>query len=330
MQKDSLDMSSPYIKSNVYGIDKIRKNILSFNGEESREPSDSLLRQKISNISKKIVGEEIKKFAEIASKEITNEFETLEKRAVDSISINVNKRIDFVEQNLYDNLALQNENISILGIELEKDLNSKLEKINYVYEEMERRIKDLEILSNNPVTTVKNDKSKNKTREETEDPEYTLNLSKMVNREKKEEPIIEIIKEVVDSTPTTIDSTKKHPVEKTSEEELSNTSLDYEEKVSYINEKLKVVLKMFEKNGFLFKKNTFMSSFKDLDVEHFLNKQEDYTDLPEEDKEKMSTILIDLMDTVNINPKETETIGDFLKRAFLKEYNLDKLKLNKD
>ena len=55
MKENYLDSRSPYIKSSIYGIEKDRKNLISFSNSD-KNSSDMLLRQKITNVSKKIVG----------------------------------------------------------------------------------------------------------------------------------------------------------------------------------------------------------------------------------------------------------------------------------
>lgn len=290
-EKDILDIHSPYIKSSVYGMDNLRNNIISTKGE-NKISSDSLLRQKITNVSKKIVGEEIKKFAEVAGKEISQEFESLEKRLEKNISANITRRIDFVEQNMYEYASLQSESINTINKEFSNKLETKMATLNEKIKEIENKLKKLDNFSIE--SKIKNEE------EGKTDMEYSLDISDTAdNTNKSEESEAAII--ITD-------------VEKIYDESQNIQALEY------ANEKVRKISQMFEKRGALFKKNTFISSLKNLDTEHFLNNKEDYTDINQDDIEKVYNILIDLMDKLEIDPKESETIELFLKRAFVKEY----------
>lgn len=72
----------------------------------------------------------------------------------------------------------------------------------------------------------------------------------------------------------------------------------------------------------LFKKNSYVSIIKDLNVEEFLNNKdsEDYRNIDANDKEKAERILTNLMDTLEIDPKENENVDEFLRRAFRVEF----------
>ncbi|MEI6352985.1 MAG: hypothetical protein WCO35_03585 [Candidatus Nomurabacteria bacterium] len=316
-----LDIKSPYIKNNIYGIDEVREriakrasgeheynvdNFLSVNKELEKGGSDTLLRQKITNVSKKIVGEEIKKFAEIAGREISNEFENLENR---------------------------------LGIKLKENLdtkiNSEILKLNTLLADMESRIKDLEIYS---FTKEKMIPEKEEIVEEYQNEDYVFVLNENKKTEiKKEEEIVNIIPEVIEEEiiPIEIKIQKEKKITPNKEEESKEeiqikedsrrnkykNLANREEEEKYINEQIKNISSQFEKEGAFFKKNTFTSKIKDLNVEEFLNEPEDI-DIDKKDKEKIYEILITLMDSLNIDPNENDDIENFLKKAFQKEYQL--------
>jgi hypothetical protein len=96
--------------------------------------------------------------------------------------------------------------------------------------------------------------------------------------------------------------------------------LDEEEAKKYINKKMKNVAGLFERDGVLFKKNVFLSNIKNKEVEDFLNFKEGYEDIEDKDKDLIENILIELMENLDIDPKNEEEIGDFLQRAYRKEY----------
>lgn len=279
--ENKLDTRSPYIRSSVYGIDNMRNNLVSANRD--KESSDSLLKQKINNISKRVVGEEIKKFAEVASREISQEFDNLEKRLEKNISSEINRRVDFVEQNMYEYASLHADNVKSLSHTIDqkmlilddklKDIEEKLKKLSSIQQE------DKLILSNS--------------NEESPD-------------------VIEVI-EIKENNPEIINE----PIFSINIDNTENT----EARNEYILKNLKMVASMFEKKGVLFKKNIFLTSLKTIDTEKFLNNKEEYTDINENDREKMYDILIDLMDKLNIDPKEDETIEEFLTRSYEREYS---------
>jgi hypothetical protein len=335
--EDILDIKSPYIKNNTYSIDEVREriskrasglqekiggHILSVNKELERGGSDTLLRQKITNVSKKIVGEEIKKFAEVAGKEISQEFENLEKRLEKKNHNQISERLNYFEQSMYDNLIAQNQNLVGLEKGLSEKINSDMKRLNSLLSDIENRLKDLEVFSlsgNKNIVKIEPEEEKE---EEIKDEEYTIVIT-----EKKEEPapniesksILDNMKEILNSSLTQKvkdEHVAKDPkIEKYYSDEDSRGS---EEK--YINEKLKQVSDLFKKDGAFFKKNTFTSKIKDLNTEEFLNDSDEVKNIDKKDREKMTDILINLMDSLNIDPAEDENIEMFLKKCYQKEY----------
>lgn len=302
MEESKMDIQSPYIKNSSNSIDEVRKRItkramndilpenddrvLSFKNEESRPESDDVLRQKIVSISKRIVGEEIKKFAEIASREIGKEFNEIEERL--------------------------NENLKSNILNLQSDIDKKIEKFNYTIKDLEDRIRDLEILS---MGTLKKE----------------IELTEKEPLVKKENKIPEILKE-------TKEEIKREEIKNILEEKEVNEKKEKgnnkdvkryyatvevrEEEEKYVVNKIKEITNSFEKSGLLFRKNSYISLLKDLKMEEFLNNKDDaeYRKIDPSDKEKISKLLIDLMDTLNIDPSEEEKIEDFLKRAYRVEF----------
>ena len=100
-----------------------------------------------------------------------------------------------------------------------------------------------------------------------------------------------------------------------------------EEEDKYINERLKEISSLFEKTGLLFRKNSYVSKIRDLNVEEFLNNRDssDYKNIDSNDKEKISKIITDFMDTLEIDPKEDEKIEEFLKRIHRTDFQNKKL-----
>ncbi|MEN9338463.1 MAG: hypothetical protein RI945_188 [Candidatus Parcubacteria bacterium] len=299
MKEESFDIHSPYIKSSSNSIDEMRKkiamidsekvgdNFLSFKTDDEKwNTSDGLLRQKVLNISKKIVGEEIRKFAEVASREISKEFENLEKRIDQKLNNNensslileVSNRVGNVEKAFYQEMSNHSENVSSIRESLGRDIDKKIEILVKKLDDLERKIKELEI-----------------------------NEFQNLNRK---------------TTASEVESVEEIIVEEVEEEkeEEKNPNLNKEEQLLFINKKMKSLSNLFEKDGVLFKKNTFISKLKSLEAEEFLNFKEGFDDIEENDKEKIENILIDLMENQDIDPKEGESIESFLKRAYAKEY----------
>ena len=148
---EAIDIKKPYIKTGLKSIDEVRKKISdrAYKNEGildlDKKQSDTLLNTKIINITKKIVGEEIKRFADIAGKEISREFENLEnkflKKIEDDINIYSGNNLNYLEQNLYDHLSIYEENMNRLEISLTEKIESEIKRLYILLEEMETRIK---------------------------------------------------------------------------------------------------------------------------------------------------------------------------------------------
>lgn len=294
MKDESLEIHSPYIKNSSNGIEEMRKKIAnkSHRDEENnllivrdsdndKSSSDSLLRQKILSLSKRAVGEEIRKFAEVASREIGEEFERLENRINkrlnesdnNSFISEVSKRIGNVEKAFYQEMANHNDNILSVREGLGKEIDRKISLLNEKLTEIENKLKNIKSLAT----------------------EKDLNVLMLAENEIKEVAEIE-------------------------EDKNEDFILDEEEAKKYINKKMKNVAGLFERDGVLFKKNVFLSNIKNKEVEDFLNFKEGYEDIEDKDKDLIENILIELMENLDIDPKSEEEIGDFLQRAYRKEY----------
>ncbi|MFO0743935.1 MAG: hypothetical protein U0469_02705 [Candidatus Paceibacterota bacterium] len=335
--EDILDIKSPYIKNNTYSIEEVREriskrasglqekmasNLLSINKDLEKGGSDTLFRQKITNVSKKIVGEEIRKFAEIAGKEISQEFENLEKRLERKNQNQISEKLNYFEQTMYDNLITQNQNLSEVESVLSEKINSNIQRIDSLLSDIENRLKDLEVFSLTEETKInKNIKNQIKDNIDKEE-EYTIVITEKKNESgegQKNKNTIEDMKEILNSS-LTQQVQEEH---KTKDPKIENYYFGEnarEKEEEYITEKLKNVSDNFKKDGMFFKKNIFTSKIKDLNVEEFLNETGESKNINQEDKEKMTNILINLMDSLNIDPKEEENIENFLKRCYQKKY----------
>lgn len=350
MYNDKLDIKSPYIKKEGPDVGEIRRRIAKratdYTGENknrislsntSREESDNLLELRMQKVSKRIVGEEIRKFAEIASTEISGEFERLEK--------SLDKKIEALEETVHNNLLLQNENFVISEEDIEEKINSKLEELNSVLEQMENRIKDLEIYSiaenkceDTEEVLEKPEETKKEALKEVEG-KYSLNLLKEtkkestfeikeVRNEKNEKGAEEegkrVEKEYKKAVDEDVDDEEEDDDEnddtKKEYKERYKDEAEYDKKEKFVKEKVKKVADKFEKNGFLFKKNVFLSSLERLNVKDFLKEKKEVEGVDEKEKEKMLDILKDLIEDSHIEPKKDETIKHFLKRVYRKEY----------
>ena len=303
-EENYMDIQSPYIKNDSNSIDEVRKRItkrattgnlietegkvLSFKNKEDMPESDDVLKQKVSNISKRIVGEEIKRFAEIASREIGKEFDDIEKRL--------------------------NENLKSNILDLQNEIDKKIEKFNFNMKDLENRIRDLEILS---ISTIKKEIEKKE-----EQKEISLKI------ENKTPTILKDMRENIQRNEIKNTFSEKESDEK--KEKGSNkdvkryyASLEVrEEESKYVVDKIKETVNLFEKSGLLFRKNSYTTTLKDLEMEDFLNNKDDakYKNIDSDDKEKISKLLTNLMDTLNIDPDEGEKIEEFFKRAYRVEF----------
>lgn len=301
-EEGKMDIQSPYIKNSSNTIEEVRKRItkratcgnlietegkvLSFRNEEEKPESDDILKQKVTNISKRVVGEEIKRFAEIASREIAKEFNEIEERL--------------------------NENLKSNVLNLQNDIDKKIERFNFNIKDLENRIRDLEILS---IGSTKKEA-------EVEKKESVIKV------EEKAKEIIKELKETVKqeeikNTFETRDVNEKQ--ERGSKKDVKRyyaSVEEREEEVKYLDQKIKEIANSFEKSGLLFRKNSYASILKNLITEEFLNNKDDaeYKNIDSGDKEKIANILTDIMDRLNIDPGEDEKIEEFLKRGYRIEF----------
>lgn len=325
MHNEKLDIKSPYVRKKEDDTEEARRriakramnysvekrNTLSLS-EKSREESDNLLEQKIQKVSKRTVGEEIRKFAEVASTEISDEFERLEK--------SLDKKIEVLEESIHNNLLLQNENFVISEENLEEKVNFKLFEINSALEQIENRIKDLEVFSlaeSSRTEKVREEREIKNLKEKEEEEDYSFNLSfRSEKSEEEEKEKIEKIKEEKKEELKT-EVKKQEEIKEDSEDVCEN---DYDKKERYVKERMKKVIEQFEKNGFLFKKNIFLMFLEKLNAKDFLKEDKEIEGVDFKDKERMLDILNDLIDNSKSEPKKDETIKHFLKRVYRKEY----------
>lgn len=297
-EENKMDIQSPYIKSSSNSIEEVRKRItkramtdnlietegkvLSFRNENEKPESDDILKQKIASISRKIVGEEIRKFAEIASREIGKEFKDIEERLNGNVDANI--------------------------VNLQNELDKKIERFNYILKELESRIRDLEILS---IGFAKEDKKESSAKKENKSPEILKELKEQLKQEE------------IKNTFTEKETDEKK--EKGSKKDVKRYYAAVEvreEEAKYVAEKIKETSLSFEKSGLLFRKNSYVSRFKELNTEEFLNNKDndEYKNIDSDDKEKMYKLLTELMDRFNIDPNEDEKIEEFLRRAYRVEF----------
>lgn len=309
IEESKMDIQSPYIKNSSNSIDEVRKRItkramtgnpietegkvLSFKNKEDMPESDDVLKQKVTGISKRIVGEEIKRFAEIASREIGKEFNDIEERL--------------------------NENLKSNVLDLQNDIDKKIEKFNFNMKDLESRIRDLEILS---ISSHKKEEARIEGKKEAKEIEKAV--IKIETKIENKAP--EILKEMKEEIKNTFENQEvNEKKEKGSNKDVKRYYAAVEvreEEAKYVLDKIKETSTSFEKSGLLFRKNSYVSILKDLDMEEFLNNKDDveYKKIDADDKEKISKILTDLMDTYNIDPDEGEKIEEFLKRSYRVEF----------
>lgn len=365
MSHNNFEIHSPYVKNPSKHLEEVRsrfsnerlkikkesdfnnKNTLSFKSvdlEDSKASSDSLLKRKVFAFSKKIVGEEIRKFAEVASKEISEVLFDLEKKVDDKLANNnnldavleVKNRVDHVEKTLFEEVSTQNENILNINNALEKTIDEKLEFLNQKIEELSFKLEEIKNLDFEVAEDYKNIINETSDSDLSKEA-FSLNLTKSDELEKEEEDR-EIIKEEEKEKGSELDLNNENKdnfestleilsieglpdLKKERESDLSFTLNENNvDKNNYVAKKMKNIVKSFEKEGIFFKKNTFISKIKDLSVQDFFNLKEGFTDIPETDKEKIENILVDLMEKVNIDPEEGETIEHFLEKCLALEY----------
>ena len=306
IEENKMDIQSPYIKNSSNSIEEVRKRItkrattgnlietegkvLSFKNKENMPESDDILKQKISGISRRIVGEEIKRFAEIASREIGKEFKDIEERL--------------------------NENLKSNVLDLQNNIDKKIEKFNYNMKDLESRIRDLEILS---ISSHKKEEAKIEDKKELK--EAVVKIETKI--ENKAPEILKEMKEEIKNTFENKDVNEKK--EKGSNKDIQRYYASAgvrEEEGKYVIEKIKELALSFEKSGLLFRKNSYVSVLKDLEMEEFLNNKDgtEYKKIDSDDKEKIYKLLTDLMDNFNMDPDEDEKIEEFLKRVYRVEF----------
>lgn len=330
-----MDIKSPYIKNKTRDFEEIKNRITkransgqNINSlplsENSKEVSDDLLERKIEKISKRVVGEEIRRFAEVASSEISSEFTNIENRLEEKISI--------LEEEVSEKILLQEGTLSLVEGKLEAKIDTKLEELNFVLSEMEERIKDLEIFS---LATEEKDSKKEIVEElvleeKEEDVAYSLNFNKADKKDSKTKEEKDVKLESPEATivcaevcEENLDSEDEDGGTLECEEVCKVTVENTLEEKEYLKKQLDKVRSLFEKNGFLFKKNIFDLKLKNLIVEEFVNNKDSYHDIESKDKERICNILTDLMDTLTIDPKEDETVENFIERAYSKKYFLE-------
>ena len=310
---ERLDIKSPYIKTGDYNLDEVRGRIAKraySNGENTdildvkdKKESDSLLNKKIDNTVKRIAGAEIKKFAEVAGKEISKEFDNLEMR--------LEEKLDYIEQNTFDHFSIQKEALSKLEMSFSERLEKEMYKLNSTIEEMEKRIKDLEIFSLSNQNNSKNETiseknifniKENKLEEKNTYNEYEFKIETL-------EVMKNTLKEEM-GTENTLNNTilEEYSDEKELENEINSTNQN-----EYINNEIKKISNLFEKEGLLFKKNTFLSTIKNLNIKKI---KENKVDLNIIDKEKIIKIITDLEEETKIQASKRESVAEFLERAF--------------
>ena len=233
-QKEELDQHSPYIKNNVHGISEFRKsfstdkiksgfiqnqNLLDLKRELAEKTSDGFLEKRIRKVCKKIVGDEIQKFSQILSEEISKEFNELENRLQNEqqkIIQNTEKEISYLEQDFNDKLAKQNSLIKKMEFTFEEKLNSLLSLIHTKIQELENKILELKnhqyfTDENQEILIVsKNDlEDENFLKEEENNYEFSLQKDKNINKEiniNEEEEIKEIINKTLSEYEKEIES----------------------------------------------------------------------------------------------------------------------------
>lgn len=302
MKENYLDSRSPYIKSSIYGIEKDRKNLISFSNSD-KNSSDMLFRQKITNVSKKIVGEEIKKFAEIASKEISEEFANLEKRVKEDVSRSLHQEIS--------------TKISEFGYDIGKELDIKIRELNSLISEIDLKLNDLEISSKTFNEKIEELIENKKDIIEFEEPIFKLNLNEKEHNEEnlKKESLMKEDINIFEKEETLSDESGFD------NKDISFYAIENEKETEeeYINRNMHEIISKFERDGFLFKKNTFSSHLKNLQVKEFLNKEKDYANIDKKDRIILEEILNNILEEINIIPEE-ESVEEFLKRAYMIKY----------
>lgn len=339
MTNDYLDVRSPYIKSNVYSSLHDRRNTLSLNNNlnNEKETSDTFLERKIHSISKRVVGDEIRKFAEVASREISTEFNNLEKRLQDHT-----EHIKFALQN---NLK---EEVNLLGHNIGKELDKKIEELNILINQTEDKLSNLENFSKNLSSKIKEQKYEEGDFQDNYNstPGFKINLNNNISEEKE---ILKPAEEERFINNTIIENPHKLKIntyensvtfynennqnkslytennisleplpenhliiqENTSTETVQEESPLIEINIKKIEKDLNKIIAKFNKKGFLFAKNTF-PNIKDLFVVDILEDKVN-NNVGKEDLNLIKDILNDLIQENNSQVEYGETVEEYLK-----------------
>jgi len=351
MPEENLDIKSPYFKHKAYSAHARGENFISLdqNLEKMKETSDNLLRRKITNISKRVVGEEIRKFSEIASQEISEEFTNLEER-IQNNTLRYTK--NFLEKNL-DHLetAMQKdiyERMDSLQDNLENSLDTRIRDLNDLLYDIEEKLESFETLSeqiNEKLDSLEYLEEINSLPEEEpegeevlETPAFKISKTRQKNstekleadqdnQELKNSSIIILGSSSHSQVAPTLllaepeaDQEEADPLEnigeisiKTKERE-EKTPIKKQVSLSSIEDEMKKVISAFDKKGFLFKKNNFTSHFKNLKVNDFLQKT-NYSPVDKADEAKMEAILQEKISKSKNIPTSEERIEEFLRRC---------------
>lgn len=341
MPNDYLDIRSPYIKSNVYSLENTRKNTISLTPNDlERDSSDNFLNKKITNISKRIVGDEIRKFAEVASREISQEFNNLENK----IYKNAETVIENTFHDYFDSLKDEVNNdirnqVNSLGYDLGKELDIKIRELNSLINQSEERLVSLENYTNilnQKITTLYSkidtennrriDNDFNNNSKIIKEPIFKINRSEEFILNKAKESAEPIDNEAVEKK--TILKLNNYPEtstlyieNQTTHDLLPENNLETKAEITeIIQPEIKVknledFIKLFDKKGFLFKKNSFLN-LKDLIVKEVINNRVSLSeDITLEDLNILKSNLEDILENKKVELNNTETVYNLLKRV---------------
>ena len=335
MPNENLDIESPYLRKNIYSTNKREGHFVSLdrNLERSRESSDNLWERKITNISKRVVGEEIRRFSEIASHEISEEFNNLESRiqanTIEQTQSLIETTFKKIESNLhkdiYDKVDYLKEsletNLNSTFQDILSELNKKLEDFEYLSLKINEKISILEEDFKNPIITSCPE-------EVSEEPIFKIKTSKPTSLTKINDQVesVIILGEDINEAPAVILTGARHELNNNldglenfgkiiKKEVAPKVEIPPKDYTSYSSQKdLSKIIALFDKKGFLFNKNNFTTHFKNLKVNDFLQKN-NYTSIDKKDEEKMLAILEERISKNNVIPNSTESILDFLTRC---------------
>ncbi len=329
MTNDYLDVRSPYIKSNIYSSIYDRKNNISLNQENlDRNSSDDFLKQKIYSISKRVVGDEIRKFSEIASREISTEFNNLENRIVsytekvkNELEKDIDKKVEFLGRAIgneldnkikdLNNLINQTENKLI---NLEKYSRKNLEKKEDIVSNIEKDDLDFKIkLDNNNIennTKKIEEEYTNKNRIDNSLPnKFHIDSFPSDMTAYEEDVETHALKIEKENTKNLLESADKLILLENKEEKLNKQDIVEDKK---IEQNLNKIISGFDKKGFLFSKNTF-PSIKDLFITEILDHKVSSSFVDKKDLELIENILIDLISLNKSKIEYGETVEEYLR-----------------